>query len=113
MLLLSCLFMSDSVQPHIWQPTGLPHPWDSPGKNTGVGCHFLLQSPQRLSEGYVRVNSIKDSPISRACGLNQHTLSCPGLYNDLLIISSRAGLGEGDGAPLQYSCLENPMDRGA
>ena len=27
-----------------WQPTRLPHPWDSPGKNTGVGCHFLLQS---------------------------------------------------------------------
>ena len=35
--------MSDSVQPHRWQPTKLPHPWDSPGKNTGVGCHFLLQ----------------------------------------------------------------------
>ena len=35
--------MSDSVQPHRQQPTRLPHPWDSPGKNTGVGCHFLLQ----------------------------------------------------------------------
>ena len=35
--------MSDSVQPHRWQPTRLPHPWDSPGNNTGVGCHFLLQ----------------------------------------------------------------------
>ena len=34
--------VSDSVQPHRWQPTRLPHPWDSPGKNTGVGCHFLL-----------------------------------------------------------------------
>ena len=32
-----------SVQPHRWQPTRLPHPWHSPGKNTGVGCHFLLQ----------------------------------------------------------------------
>ena len=30
------------MQPHRWQPTRLPHPWDSPGKNTGVGCHFLL-----------------------------------------------------------------------
>ena len=29
--------------PHRWQPTRLPHPWDSPGTNTGVGCHFLLQ----------------------------------------------------------------------
>ena len=35
--------MSDPVWPHRWQPTRLPHPWDSPGKNTGVGCHFLLQ----------------------------------------------------------------------
>ena len=35
--------MSDSVRPHGRQPTRLPHPWDSPGKNTGVGCHFLLQ----------------------------------------------------------------------
>ena len=35
--------MSDSVRPHRRQPTRLPHPWDSPGKNAGVGCHFLLQ----------------------------------------------------------------------
>ena len=35
--------MSDSVRPHRWQPTRLPGPWDSPGKNTGEGCHFLLQ----------------------------------------------------------------------
>ena len=34
--------VSDSVRPHRQQPTRLPHPWDSPGKNTGVGCHFLL-----------------------------------------------------------------------
>ena len=35
--------MSDSLQPHGLQPTRLLCPWDSPGKNTGVGCHFLLQ----------------------------------------------------------------------
>ena len=35
--------MSNSVRPQRWQPTRLHHPWDSPGKNTGVGCHFLLQ----------------------------------------------------------------------
>ena len=35
--------MSDSVRAQRRQPTRLPHPWDSPGKNTGVGCHFLLQ----------------------------------------------------------------------
>ena len=32
-----------TVRPHRRQPTRMPHPWDSPGKNTGVGCHFLLQ----------------------------------------------------------------------
>ena len=35
--------MSDLARPHKRQPTRLRHPWDSPGKNTGVGCHFLLQ----------------------------------------------------------------------
>ena len=35
--------MSDSVRPHRRQPTRLPRPWDSPGKSTGAGCHFLLQ----------------------------------------------------------------------
>ena len=43
--------MSDSVQPHRRQPTRLRRPWDSPGKNTGVGCHFLLQN--------VRLETIK------------------------------------------------------
>ena len=40
--------MSDSVRPHRRQPTRLPHPWDSPGKYTGVGCHcLLLADPDR------------------------------------------------------------------
>ena len=42
--------MSDSVRPHRRQPTRLPRPWDSPGKNTGVGCHFLLQCIKVKSE---------------------------------------------------------------
>ena len=42
--------MSDSVRPHRWQPTRLPCPWDYPGKNTGVGCHFLLQCMKVKSE---------------------------------------------------------------
>ena len=45
--------MSDFVQPHRWQPTRLPHPWDSPGKNTGVGCHFLLQCMKVKSESEI------------------------------------------------------------
>ena len=42
--------MSDSVRPHRRQPTRLPRSWDSPGKNTGVGCHFLLQCMKVKSE---------------------------------------------------------------
>ena len=42
--------VSDSVWQHRRQPTRLPHPWDSPGKNTGVGCHFFLQCRKVKSE---------------------------------------------------------------
>ena len=45
--------MSDSVRPHRRQPTRLPCPWDSPGTNTGVGCHFLLQCMKVKSESEV------------------------------------------------------------
>ena len=43
LLLLVASVISNSVWPDRRQPTQLPHPWDSPGKNTGVGCHYLLQ----------------------------------------------------------------------
>ena len=45
--------MSNSVRPRRWQPTRLPTPWDSPGKNTGVGCHFLLQCMKVKSESEI------------------------------------------------------------
>ena len=45
--------MSDSVRPQRRQPTRLLCPWDSPGKNTGVGCHFLLQCLKMKSESEV------------------------------------------------------------
>ena len=47
------IYISDSVWPHRWQPTRLPRLWDSPGKNTGVGCHFLLQCMKGKSESEV------------------------------------------------------------
>ena len=50
LLLLSRFIVSDSVQPHRRQPTRLPHPWDSPGKDTGMGCHFLLHCTKVKSE---------------------------------------------------------------
>ena len=45
--------MSDSVRPYGWQPTRFPCPRDSPGKNTGVGCHFLFQCTKVKSESEV------------------------------------------------------------
>jgi len=47
--LQSCL----TLRPHRWQPTRTPRPWDSPGKNTGMGCHFLLQGMKVKSESEV------------------------------------------------------------
>ena len=65
--------MSDSVQPHRWQPIRLPRPWDSPGKNTGVGCHFLLQSMKVKSESEVA----QSSPTLRPHGLHSTRLLLP------------------------------------
>ena len=45
--------VSDPVRPHGEQPTRLPRPWDSPGKNTRVGCHFLPQCMKVKSESEV------------------------------------------------------------
>ena len=55
------LVMSDSVWPHRWQPTRLPHPWDSPDKNPGVGCHFLLQCMKVKSESEVAQSCLTPS----------------------------------------------------
>ena len=49
--------VSDSVRPHRRQPNRLPHPWDSPGENTGVGCHCLLQCMKVKSESEVSQSS--------------------------------------------------------
>ena len=48
--------VSDSVRPHRRQPTRLLCPWDSPGKNTGVGCHFFLQCMKVKSESEVALS---------------------------------------------------------
>ena len=53
--------MSDSVRPHTRQPTRLPHPWDSPGKNKEVGCHFLLPCMKVKSESEVAQSSLTPS----------------------------------------------------
>ena len=49
--------VSDSSRPHGLQPTRLLHPWGSPGRSTGVGCHFLLQCMKVKSEREVAQSS--------------------------------------------------------
>ena len=69
-------------------------PWDSLGKNTEVACHALLQA------------------IFLTQGLNLCLLVAPTLHQ-ILYCWATGDYGEGNGTPLQYSCLENPMDGGA
>ena len=132
--------MSDSVRPHRRQSIRLPHPWDSPGKNTGVGCHFLLQ--------YMKVKS--ESEVTQSCPTLCDPMDCSlpassihGIFQARVLewtttplflgfpggsdskestrnvgdLGSIPGFGrspgEGNGNPHQCSCLENPMDRGA
>ena len=58
--------MFDSVRPHRRQPARLPCPWDSPGMNTGVGCHFLLQC--------IRVKS--ESEVAQSCPTLSDPMDC-------------------------------------
>ena len=58
--------MSNSVQPHRWQPTRLLCPWDSPSKNTGVSCHFLLQCMKVKSQ----------SEVSQSCPTLSNPMDC-------------------------------------
>ena len=58
--------VSDSVRPHRRQPTRLPCPWDSSGKNIGVGCHFLLQCMKVKSE----------SEVAQSCPTLRNPMDC-------------------------------------
>ena len=58
--------MSDSVRPHSRQPTRLLCPWDSPGKNTRVGCHFLLQ--------FMEVK--RESEVAQPCLTPSDSMDC-------------------------------------
>ena len=72
------------MRPHRWQPTRLPHPWDSPGKNTGVGCHFLLQCRKVKSE----------SEVSQSCPtLQPHGLQPTRLLRPWDFPGKRTGVG--------------------
>ena len=87
--------MSESVQPHRQQPTRLPPPWDSPGKNTGVGCHFLLQFMKVKSESEVAQScpTLLDPMDCSLLGCSTHEISKQEFWcievNNLLLGSAR------------------------
>ena len=100
--------MSNFVRPHRRQPTRLPCPWDSPSKNAGVGCRFLLQCMKVKSE----------SEVAQSCPTLSDPMNCsmpgsPVLHYPPEFAETHVHFGEDNGTPLQYSCLENPMDGGA
>ena len=110
--------MSDSVRPQRQQPTRLPCPWASPGKNTGVNFHFPLQSMKVKSEDAQLWPTPSDPmdcslPTPVFLGFPCGSAGKESAWNagDL---GSIPGLGrspgEGKGYPLQYSGLENSMD---
>ena len=148
-LLQLCPTLCDPID---GSPTRLHHPWDSPGKNTGVGCHFLLQCLKVKSESEVAQSfptlsdpmdcsppgssvhgifqarvlewvAIAFSNLLYICTLKYMYLSLDAqlvFFLELLVLFSitifrwsRGRDGDGNGNPLQYSCLENPMDGGA
>ena len=71
LLLLSRFSVSNSVRPQRWQPTRLHRPWDSPDKNTGVDCHFLLQGMKVKSESEVAQSMDCSPPGSSVHGIFQ------------------------------------------
>ena len=113
--------MSDSVRPHRRKPIRLRRPWDSPGKNTGVGCHFLLQCRKVKSESEVAQScpTLSDPVDCSLLGSSVHGILQAGVLEWVAIAFSlkqsrqvKTKLNR-NGTLLQYSCLENPMDGGA
>ena len=95
----SCSVVSDSSRPHGLQPTRLLHPWDFPGKSTGVGCHCLLHVDGHLG------------CFHTVAGLPRWLKGQESTFNggDVgSIPGSGTPLGGGHGNSLQYSCLEKP-----
>ena len=87
--------VSDSVWPHRRQPTSLPCPWDSPGKNTGVGCHFHLQC--------MKVKTEKE--VDQSCRTLSNPTDC-GLPGSSVQGSSQARV-------LEWGAIPSPWSTGA
>ena len=117
--------MSDSVRPLRRQATRIPCPWDFPGKDTGVGCHFLLQCVKVKSLSRVQLlvtpcsaayQALRSMGFSRQEYWSGVPLAL--VVNKLPVSAGEArdegSIPEGEHINLpQYFYLEDPMDRGA
>ena len=105
--------MSDSVRPHRRQPIRLPRPWDSPGKNTGVGCHRHFRRYLNLTEERAVAPVLlpgKSHGQRSLEGCSPWGRSESDTTERLHFHFSLSRIGGGNGNPLQCSCLENPRD---
>ena len=96
--------MSNSVWPRRWRPTRLLCPWDSPGKNTGVGCHFLLQ--------YKKVKS--ESEVAQLCPTLSDPMDCslPGSSIHGIFQARVLGWGAIASPSIICTCLQTILFRG-
>ena len=142
--------VSNSLRPHGLQPTRLLCPWNFPGKNTEVGCHFFRVNVKNISAKWVHLQGVhspkscqafcycsKQDDLSASTSMilfwSAQNLGCLMVQRKVLVflswgvkcsfrlsvhrhwnlVPSKLSDREGYGNPLQYSCLENPMDGGA
>ena len=113
--------VSDSVRPHRWPPSRLPYPWDSPGKNTGMSYHFLLQCTKVKSEKWShsvvydssRPHELQPTRLLRpwdfpgkSTGVGCHCLNVKTCFCCCVFVS----LGTFIGISL-YSCIDSDSER--
>ena len=114
--------MSDSVWPYGQQPTSLLCPRKSLGRSTGMGCHFLLHKWNRVLTIFLLLNNLHLLILQCYFCIFGYFSGFPG-GSDSKESTCNAGdtgsfsgsgksSGEGNGNPLQYSCLKNSTDRG-
>ena len=108
--------MCSALRPHRLQPSSLLCPWNFPGKNTGQGCHFLLQKIFPAQGSNLCLLYLLNW---QAGSLPLHHFRFPGSSDGKNLLATQEtqviSLGQedplGNGKPLQYSCLENSVDR--
>ena len=71
---LGCSVVSDSLEPRGLQPARFLSPWDFPGKNTGVGCHFLLQKD--LPDPRIELKSVVSPELAGGLSAKLHSRMC-------------------------------------